>query len=124
MFRIRFCIFYNRSELTQCAGNQYIEDNESDIVNENYMSTDALNDTITEDEVSQAIHKLKINKSAGNDGLISEFFKYGGDILIPYSTKLFKSQGKFPAQWREAIIITLHKEVTRVIQIIIEVSLC
>ena len=104
---------YFKALFEQCAGNQYIEDNESDIVNENYMSTDALNDTITEDEVSQAIHKLKINKSAGNDGLISEFFKYGVDILIPSLTKLFNfifSQGKFPAQWRKAIIITLHKK--------------
>ena len=42
---------YFKALFEQCTGNQYIEDNESDIVNENYMSTDALND----------IHTLQLN---------------------------------------------------------------
>ena len=72
-----------------------------------------MNGEITEEEVDQAVRKLKNNKSPGPDGLISEFFKYGLNILKPVITHLFNvifNTATFPTQWREAIIIPLHKK--------------
>ena len=71
------------------------------------------NRPITEDEVTLAIRKLKSNKSAGPDGLISEVFKYASAYVTPFFmsflNKLFDS-GVFPDNWTESVIVALHKK--------------
>ena len=43
-------------------------------------------DTITEQEVRQAITNLKTGKASGLDNICAEFFKYAGNFVVPFLT--------------------------------------
>ena len=77
---------------------------------ENYI----FNSEISEDEVRQSILHMKKGKSPGSDNFIPEFFIYGIDTLCPILVRLFNrlfSNGEYPLEWCNSIIITLHKKV-------------
>lgn len=58
-----------------------------------------LDNQITINEIENAVHRLKCNKSCGSDNLLNEFFIESFDILSPYLLKLFNAvlnSGHFP----------------------------
>ena len=64
-------------------------------------------------EVCKSIKQLGLNKSAGLDLLLNEFYIYGCDILAPVLCKLFNiifRSGHFPVKWGEGLIIPIHKK--------------
>jgi hypothetical protein len=74
---------------------------------------DELESDLTDAEVMKAIGQLKLNKAAGPDLLINEFFQCGKEYLCPYLTKLFNAvycAGYFPRAWSEGVIVPVHKK--------------
>ena len=92
---------------------------QSDSINldlEEELSTETehiLNEDITEDEVKQAIERLKVGKACGVDGITAEMVKTGGKDVLLFLTKLFNilfSKGLYPREWSKAIIIPIFKK--------------
>jgi hypothetical protein len=64
-------------------------------------------------EVEIAIAKLKKYKSPGSDEIPAELIQAGGEILLSAVHKLINSvwnKEELPYQWRESIIVPIHKE--------------
>jgi hypothetical protein len=64
-------------------------------------------------ELEIAIGKLKMCKSLGTDQILAELIKAGGEILCIEIHKLICSiwnKEELPQQWKESIIVPLHKE--------------
>lgn len=71
-----------------------------------------LDSTINLEEVRQAISRLKNNKSPGPDGIPSEVFKTGGDVLTAELLKVFQVCWQYqciPQDLKDSNIITLYK---------------
>lgn len=69
----------------------------------------------TIDEVRKAIKRLKNNKSPGSDEISCELIKKGGPSLEYEIYKLIRKCWKeenIPSQWREVIIVPIHKKAT------------
>jgi hypothetical protein len=63
-----------------------------------------------EDEI--AIAKLKKYKSPGSDQIPAELIQAGGEILVSAIHKLVKlvwNKQELPDQWKESIIVPVHK---------------
>jgi hypothetical protein len=70
------------------------------------------NRNFTTEEVQNAISMLKCGKAAGIDGIVNEYIKYSGDILIDVYVKLFNTvlnTGEIPKSWIEGIIVPIYK---------------
>lgn len=68
---------------------------------------------IEEQEVEQALKKLKNRKSAGKDGIQNELLKYGGTKLTSELTKFINKiiqESRIPEEWRTSIMILLFKK--------------
>jgi hypothetical protein len=64
-------------------------------------------------EVEIAIAKLKKYKSPGSDEIPSELIQAGGETLLSAIHKLTNSVWnieELPVQWKEAIIVPVHKK--------------
>ncbi|PNF38673.1 hypothetical protein B7P43_G01198 [Cryptotermes secundus] len=64
-------------------------------------------------EVESAIAKLKRYKSPGSDQIPAELIRAGGEILRSKIHKLITSiwhKQKLPDQWKESIIVIVHKK--------------
>ena len=71
-----------------------------------------LNYSISINEVSWVIKKLKNNKSSGPDSLIYEMIKHGQHILTKPIVRLFNKvlvSGNFPARWSVSMLKPLFK---------------
>ncbi len=75
--------------------------------------TSFLDRPISKEEVLLAIRKMKNRKAAGPDGLLGEFFKFAGDEVVNFLTKLFNTlfdKGVFPKTWTESLLLPLYKK--------------
>jgi hypothetical protein len=64
-------------------------------------------------EVEIAIAKLKKCKSPGSDPILAEPIQAGGEILPSVIHKLINctwNKEEFPDQWKESIIVPVHKK--------------
>jgi hypothetical protein len=64
-------------------------------------------------EVEIAIAKLKKYKSPGNDQIPAELIQAGGKMLLSVIHKLINSiwnKERLPDQWKESIIVPVHKK--------------
>jgi hypothetical protein len=64
-------------------------------------------------KVEIAIGKLKSYKSPGTDQIPAELIKAGGEILCSEIHKFICSiwnKEKLPQQWKESIIVPIHKK--------------
>jgi len=71
------------------------------------------NRPISEEEVMLAFRKLKCNKAAGPDGVISELLKNAGQFILPFFVRFFNvlfDKGVYPQSWCESIILPLYKK--------------
>ena len=67
----------------------------------------------TYEEIIKAIKKLKNNKAPGKDNIPAELLKYGGEALHRQLHRLITliwSQEKIPEEWKESLIIPIHKK--------------
>jgi hypothetical protein len=67
-------------------------------------------------KVEIAIGKLKSYKSLGTDQILAKFIKAGGEILCSEIHRLICSiwnKEELPQQWKESLIIPIHKRVIR-----------
>ena len=77
-----------------------------------YRDTSLLNDNITHEEVIEAIHKLKNNKSHGLDNILNEFLKVTSAKLINIFVDLFNlilATGLMPTTWSIGVIRPIYK---------------
>ena len=74
-------------------------------------------------EVELAIDKLKNHKSPGIDQIPAELIKAGGRTICleihKFITSIWKKE-KLPEEWKESIIIPIHKKGDKQIAVIIE----
>ena len=64
-------------------------------------------------EVSAAIKRLKRNKAPGNDNIIADVLKDGGEPIVQMFTNMFNRclrEGKLPNSWKDALVIIIHKK--------------
>jgi hypothetical protein len=67
-------------------------------------------------EAEIATAKLKKYKSPGSDQILTELIQAGGKILLAAIHKLINSvwnKEELPDQWKESIIVTVHKKVDK-----------
>ena len=86
--------------------NDFVETNKDKIFNK-------LNFSITNDEISSAIRKLKRGKACGPDLILNEMLKAGQHFLLPTIHKLFNKillNAEFPSSWRTNFLTPLHKK--------------
>ena len=71
---------------------------------------------ITIEDVEKAVRNLRNNKLLGTDGIHSELIKYGGYRLLNIIYELVRQileEERIPAEWKETIIIPIHKRGVR-----------
>ena len=71
-----------------------------------------LNSTFTESEILKALHKLKLGKSPGIDGILNEMLKYGSSSILTPLCSLFNvilRSGTFPNAWKKAFLVPVFK---------------
>lgn len=92
------------------------QDFEFDLDTPTAANAQSLNDPFTEQEVTTAIHKLKVGKTPGPDGLAVEFFKNTCNESTNLLTQIFNAifdTGIFPKIWGQSIICPIHKQGSR-----------
>lgn len=68
---------------------------------------------VTVAEIKKALLQMKNNKSPGDDGIVAEAIKLGGEKLIQMLTILFTEcleRGTTPSQWHNAVIVLMFKK--------------
>lgn len=68
---------------------------------------------ITEEEVLKSMSEMKNNKAPGEDDIVIEAVREGGEQLLKAITKLFNKclmETTTPTNWNNAIIIIMHKK--------------
>jgi hypothetical protein len=78
-------------------------------------------------EVEVAIGKLKSYKSPGVDHVPAELIQVGGETLrseIHKLVKLIWNKEQLPHQWKESVMVPIHKKVIKVNVVIIEAYHC
>ena len=86
------------------------EDNVREVIND--ICAD-LNAMITNQEVLEAIRKLKKGKACGTDEILAEMLKLVDKTAALFFTKLFNilfDQGIYPDDWAKAIVIPIFKK--------------
>eukprot|EP00745_Piridium_sociabile_P014687 TRINITY_DN21651_c0_g1_i6.p1 TRINITY_DN21651_c0_g1~~TRINITY_DN21651_c0_g1_i6.p1 ORF type:complete len:655 (+),score=42.51 TRINITY_DN21651_c0_g1_i6:130-2094(+) len=72
-----------------------------------------LDGEISQDEIRNAINRMKNGKAAGPDGLPSDFFLRTQDVFVKLMYPLFNrvfDSGEYPQSWTKAVIFPLHKK--------------
>ena len=66
---------------------------------------------ISEEEVAAAINGLKMGKSAGPTGVVSEMIKAAGGFVSRWMTDLINivKEGCIPDDWRKSILVPVYK---------------
>jgi hypothetical protein len=67
---------------------------------------------ITMEDVEMAVRNLRNNKAVGTDGIQPELIKYGGYKPMRRIYELVKQiweEERIPAEWKETIIVPIHK---------------
>jgi hypothetical protein len=78
-------------------------------------------------EAEVEIGKLKSYKSPGVDQIPAELFQEGGEALrsdIHKPIKLIRKKEELPHQWKESIVVPVHKNVIKLAVVIIEAYHC
>ena len=68
---------------------------------------------IKEDEIQNAMKKMKQGKAPGPDGITLELIMEGGEIILQHLRTLFTQclkLGRVPKSWKHGQIISIHKK--------------
>ena len=71
---------------------------------------------VTREEVEQAVRKLQNYKAAGEDEIVTELLKNGGDAMIDWLLEILQEVWKtkqVPSEWKKAVLVPLHKKKDR-----------
>ena len=71
---------------------------------------------VTREEVEQAVRKLQNCKAAGEDEIVAELLKNGGDAMIDWLLEILQEVWKtkqVPSEWKKAVLVPLHKKKDR-----------
>ena len=110
----------------ECSLNKFVKHFENLSFNSNHGSigdsttcfklptveNEFINHKFSENEISLAIRKLKVNKCAGNDNILNEYIKYCMNSLLSVITKCFNlilDSGIFPDAWTTGYILPIYK---------------
>ncbi|KAK3108810.1 hypothetical protein FSP39_016208 [Pinctada imbricata] len=84
-----------------------------DLMNRFCFNTETLpGGDISNDEISEAVRKLKYRKAPGHDLITNEHLKFGGLQVIECLRTLFNSVirvGKIPSSWKKGLIVPIYK---------------
>lgn len=81
-------------------------DDSSDDTNRRYVRR------IQEQEVREALKRMKVDKAMGPDGIPIKVWRCLGDIAVVWLTKLFNNiyrSNKMPQEWRRSILVPIYK---------------
>lgn len=101
----------SQSDDNEQANNQFDNVHVLDDSDFSIPST-ALNDPITDNEVSVAIKSLKLNKASGYDQIINEYLISTRHFMLHIYTRLFNivlESGIIPEDWTKGTIIPIYK---------------
>ena len=73
----------------------------------------ALNSSITEQEIYNAVKKLKNSKSSGDDNVKNEYLKNSLPKMMDIYVKMFNrilDTGNFPESWGKGVIVPIYKQ--------------
>ena len=76
------------------------------------LDTEILNAPITAEEIQKECHKLKNNKSPGEDKIINEYIKASMPSLTHIYVMIFNKildTGIFPEAWSSGVIVPIYK---------------
>ena len=78
----------------------------------------SLEDTpeVNREEVERAVKKLQNKKAAGEDRIVAELLKNGGETMIDWLMELLREVWKtrqVPQEWKNATLVPLHKKKDR-----------
>ena len=85
----------------------------NDGIQEEETFDDILDCEISEQEVRNAIRRLKAGKPAGPDCILAEMLKVAEAVTVPYLKNIFNvlfDKGMFPVEWSKTISIPLRKK--------------
>ena len=71
---------------------------------------------VTREEVEKAVGKLRNGKSAGDDRIVAELLKNGGEAMIDWLWELLQTVWRtrqVPSEWKSATLVPLHKKKDR-----------
>ena len=71
---------------------------------------------VTREEVEQAVRKLQNCKAAGEDEIVAELLKNGGNAMIDWLLEILQEVWKtkhVPSEWKKAVLVPLHKKKDR-----------
>lgn len=103
-------VFYDHFKDIALSTNATVEMTE---LNDEHIIFEELHCVISENEIINAIKRLKREKSHGIDLLMNEYFIEYKDFLVPVILKLLYrilSSGYFPNRWAKSIIIPALKK--------------
>lgn len=67
---------------------------------------------LEEDEIGNAVVRMKLEKAVGIDSIPMEAWRYGGNVikngLIEVIRKIWKT-GNIPEEWKQSIVVPLYK---------------
>ena len=72
-----------------------------------------LDKSISIEEIRNAVRKLKKGKATGEDEILNETLKYGGEVMINVLHYLFNmiwTEERIPDQWGRAVVTPLYKK--------------
>jgi hypothetical protein len=116
---INGCQVYDKKQIADCLGAQFSSVPDIPNVNPSFPTTTTTNeeilniDEITENEVSNAIKKLKKDKPTGYDFIPCRIFKDHAEILTPVLANIFNRSikcGEFPDLMKISIVNPLYKK--------------
>uniref|UniRef100_A0A8D9B1A7 Craniofacial development protein 2 n=1 Tax=Cacopsylla melanoneura TaxID=428564 RepID=A0A8D9B1A7_9HEMI len=93
---------------------QHPEDNVTHAHPHNTTTTEEEGDEIPSiDEVRKALERMKNNRAPGEDGIVAELLKYGGEPVIIALTDIIEevwTTERMPTSWSNGIICPIHKK--------------
>src|SRR6218665_1883249 len=124
MYRIKRTVLINTEEIVQrwtefCSKLYQVQLNKDvreQVIKELGTITPPREDTdmdILEEKVRKAVQRLKNNKNPGNDGVVGEMIKYGGEPVVREMHQICRAafkEGGTPEEWKKSIITVLHEK--------------
>ena len=81
---------------------------------EDHSETDT--SQLTREEVEQAVKKLQNGKAAGEDEIVAEMLKSGGEVMIDWLLEILQEVWRtkqLPSEWKKSILVPVHKKKDR-----------